>query len=138
MTAPQEFVPDDTGIELAIPDADGTVRFEFAEQPPKPLRVALCLLPEEILVRLLRLPDGWHIAGVAADFERNGITLRLVGPTAPECAPGEIPWSFTPTFEYEAPSPEEREKDEHAAGTLRVILPDWLLEGDDQPWRRAR
>jgi hypothetical protein len=104
----------------------------------EPRRAALCFLGEDILARLLSLPEGWQITGVRDDFMRNGIMIRITGPTAPEAVEGSVPWTFTPELEYEAPSEEELAANPHMAGKLRVVLPDWLLEGDDKPWTRDR
>lgn len=120
-----------------MPD-DGTVTYEFADQPEPKRRAALCFLGEDVLARLLRLPPGWMITGVHADFERNGILVRITGPTAPEVVEGSVPWSFQPEVEYESPSAEELEANPHAAGTLRIVLPDWIVEGDPEPWMRTR
>lgn len=124
-----EQPPDDGVIEK-------TVTFEFAPQPPRERRAAVMFLGEDVLARLLRLPAGWRIAGVRDDFLRNGVMLRLTGPTAPLVPEGGEPYSVHPELEYESPTPEELAADPGAVGTLRVILPDWLTEGNDQPWLR--
>lgn len=112
--------------------------YEFAEQPPPGRRAAMAFLGEDVLARLLRLPPGWEVTGVRDDFQRNGVLVRITGPTAPEAPPGTAPWSFQPEIEYEAPSPEELEANPNTAGTVRIVLPDWLIQGDAEPWKQGR
>jgi hypothetical protein len=114
--------------------AEDSVTYEVIPPVPPTRRAAIFFLGEDILARLIGLPDGWTVTGVRDDFARNGILIRITGPTAPEAIAGVEPYSFQPELEYEAPSPEERAAHPTAAGTVRVILPDWLLEGNDKPW----
>ncbi len=93
----------------------------------RPLRrAALVFLSDEVLAMMLRLPDGWHIEAIKEDFERNGVTLRVTGPGAPEVTAGMHPPSLpAPAWEYESPSEQELEANPNVAGRLRVILPQW-------------
>lgn len=100
------------------------------DEPP-PRRAALVFLGEDVLSRILRLPEGWSITGVHDDFERNGILVRVTGPDAPTYVEGEIPWEVRPVhLVYLGPTPEELAADPQAAGTLAVALPDWT---NDRP-----
>lgn len=116
-----------TITDSALPDTEGkTVVYEQAayERPDK--RALLVFLGEDVLSRILHLPDGWSITGVHDDFERNGILIRVTGPGAPTYPEGTIPWEVTaPHLVYLGPSEEELAADPKAAGTLAVALPDW-------------
>lgn len=115
----------------ALPDVvdagadDGTVTYEFAHPPPRPRRRAMATLGEEMIARLLRLPPGWEVISVRDDWRRNGVSVMVTGPDAPECAEGAEAYELPIRWAYNPPPPEVLAKNPTAAGTLTLILPDY-------------
>ena len=88
-----------------------------------PRRAAVLFIGEDQIAALLRLPEGWSIAGVRDDFLRNGVMVRIVGDALPTCAPGSEPYRLPDLSLYYTPPPEDAPQG--AAGTFQVIVPDW-------------